>query len=367
MKITYYLNFKEDQRISMDIYANQTIEYLKKNYQDFNIHCFRPKIDFISSIIPNNIFKMRYARYISYPKQVKNLIKSDIAHIFDHQYAHLYSALNSKIKFITVHDLVPFIFAKKRGKSPHLLSYSFSKLKYFSKVIAVSENTKKDILKYTDCPEDKIIVTMEAIEDFFNDFKINEAEICKKYNLPNNKKKILIHGTRAYTGKSNYFIKNSQISFQILEKLIKLDQDIIFINLGGKLHMNNFNHLKNYVFSLPFLNREEIPNIYKICKLLLYPSIYEGFGRPLLEAMQCGIPIVCSNNSSIPEVVGDVAFTNDHDNVEGFVKDIINFLTDKKLYLLKQQKALERAKKFDITKIHNNLIDIYRAEINKLD
>ena len=83
--------------------------------------------------------------------------------------------------------------------------------------------------------------------------------------------------------------------------------------------------------------------------------------------MQCGIPIVCSNNSSIPEVVGDVALTNDHDNIEGFVKDIINFLTDKKLYLLKQQKALERAKIFDISKIHNNLIDIYRAEINKLD
>ena len=366
MQIKYYLNFKEEKRRSMDIYANQTLDHLKKNHRDLEIQYFRPKIDFISSIIPNSKFKMRYARYISYPKQVKHLPTSNIAHICDHQYGNLYSAINSKVKFITVHDLVPFVFSKERNIRPRLLAYSLSKLKYFDKVFAVSENTKKDILKYTDCPEDKIIVTMEAIETIFNNSKINEAEICKKYNLPINKKKILIHGTREGSVKKNYFIKNSEIAFKSLEKLIKLDNDIVFINLGGKLHMNDFNHLKNYVFPLPILNRDEIPNIYKICKLLFYPSIYEGFGRPLLEAMQCGIPIVCSNSSSIPEVVGDTALKNNQDNVEGFVKDIISFLTNEKLYLLKRQEALERSKIFDINKLHDGLINIYRKELDNI-
>lgn len=116
---------------------------------------------------------------------------------------------------------------------------------------------------------------------------------------------------------------------------------------------------------MPFLHREELPKIYKVCKLLFFPSIYEGFGLPLLEAMQCGIPIVCSNNSSIPEVVGNTAIKNDHNNIEGFVKDILSLLNNKKLYLLKRQDALDRTKIFDISKFHNRLIDIYRTELSK--
>ena len=58
----------------------------------------------------------------------------------------------------------------------------------------------------------------------------------------------------------------------------------------------------------------------------MYPSIYEGFGRPLLEAMQCGIPIVCSNNSSITEIVGDAALTSNYDDVNFFTKNILDLL-----------------------------------------
>ena len=124
MQIKYYLNFKEEKRGSMDIYANQTLDHLKKYHRDLDIQYFRPKIDFISSIIPNSKFRYRYARYISYPKQVKRLPTSNIAHICDHQYGNLYSAINSKVKFITVHDLIPFVFSKRRIIRPHLLAYS---------------------------------------------------------------------------------------------------------------------------------------------------------------------------------------------------------------------------------------------------
>ena len=94
--------------------------------------------------------------------------------------------------------------------------------------------------------------------------------------------------------------------------------------------------------------------------------MYEGFGLPLLEAMQCGIPVVCSNNSSIPEVVGNAALKNNHDNVDAFVEDILKLLNNEEFYLLKRQEGLERAKIFDISKFHNKLIDIYKTELNKV-
>ena len=99
---------------------------------------------------------------------------------------------------------------------------------------------------------------------------------------------------------------------------------------------------------------------------MLYPSIYEGFGLPILESMSCGTPVVCSNNSSIPEVVGKAALTNNHSNVDVFVEDILKLLNNEEFYLLKRQEGLERAKIFDISKFHNKLIDIYKTELNKV-
>ena len=358
MKIKYFLNFTEENRISMDLYAKQLINYQKQNYKELEISYYLPNLSFFSKIFYSKIWKLRYSRYLTYPLQVRGVPAHDIAHICDQQYAHLYPYIKSKLKFITVHDLVPIIFESKLNKNPRLFKYSLSKLKYFTKVFAVSENTKKDIMKYTDCPEDKIEIIMEAIEPIFNNDPVDLQIICNKYNIPFNKKKILITG--------NIFYKNHETSYKILDKLNEIDKDIIFIHIGSGDQKNNLSKkIKNNVYKIPFLERKEIPNIYKISNLLLFPSIYEGFGRPVLESMSCGTPVVCSNNSSVIEVAGDAALTCDHDNINIFTKNILNLLSNKDLYQKMVAKGLEQAKLFNIRKFNNNLIRIYKEEINK--
>ena len=75
MQIKYYLSFEEENRISMDEYAKQLMVYQKKNYKNVYIQSFRPKIDVVSRLMVFNTFKMRYARFICYPKQIKNFPK----------------------------------------------------------------------------------------------------------------------------------------------------------------------------------------------------------------------------------------------------------------------------------------------------
>jgi len=113
MKINYYLTFEGENKISMNLYGRQLVSYQKDNFKDSEINYYLPKLSLLSKFFFSNIWKLRYSRYISYPHQIKKLPKCDIAHICDHQYAHLYPYLNSKLKFITVHDLVPIIFQKK--------------------------------------------------------------------------------------------------------------------------------------------------------------------------------------------------------------------------------------------------------------
>ena len=358
MKINYFLNFEKENRISMDIYGQQLINYQKNNFKDFEINYYLPKLSFLSKIFFSKIWKLRYSRYISYPHQVKRLPRYDIAHICDQQYAHLYPYINSKLKFITVHDLIPIIFEKKLNYNPRLFKYSLSKLKYFTKVFAVSKNTKSDILKYTDCPENKIEVINECIETIFNNDPINSQAISKKYNIPLNKKKVLISG--------NIFYKNHDTSFKVLEKLYEQDKEIIFIHIGSENKKNNLSkELNNNIFRLPFIERNEVPNIYKITDVLLFPSIYEGFGRPVLEAMSCGIPVVCSNNSSIKEVAGNAALTCNYNDVKLFAKNILELLSNNELRKKMVSMGHMQSKLFSIDKFHNNLKRIYKDEFNK--
>ena len=357
MKVNYYLNFKEENRISMNIYANRLIKSLK-NKNDLIISSITPKIKFISQFLGQNN-GLRYARYITYPNQIKKNKYFDIAHVCDHQYAHLVNHIKSKIKIITVHDLIPIVFEKEKKKNPLLLKYSLRKLKYFDTVIAVSEHTKKDILKFTDCPEEKIKVIYHGVEDYFNTGKIDIKNVCKKYNLPFEKKKIVISG--------NVFYKNNKVSYKVLEELVNIDENIILLHLNGKKNLEYSDKLveNKHYFIFNNLNHDEIPDIYKISDLLFFPSIYEGFGFPLLEAMKCGLPIVCSNNSSIPEIVNDAVLSSEHDNVKFFVENIYKILSDHNIKNLYSKKSINRSKYFNLEDHNKQILDLYKHELKK--
>ena len=357
MKIKYYRNFDLDRRPSMNQYADQLLNYQSKIFTDYEISLFKPSEDYISKIIFSQKWKARYLRYISYSRQIKKLPKHDIAHVCDQQYAQIVNSLNSKIKFITVHDLVPLVFHNILKKKPYLSIHSLKYLKYYTKVFTISENTKKDIIKYTDCHEDQIIVIMRSVENFFNDSDIDKENICRKYNLPFNKKKILIAG--------NIFYKNIQTSLEVLKKLNQQRNDVIFIQIGSNNEISGEKIHNNNLYKIPFIKRDELPSIYKISNLLFYPSKYEGFGMPLLEAMSCGLPVVCSNNSSIPEVVGDAGLMSDCKDIDRFIKNIYSIIDDEIFSNQLKIKSLARSKNFNNDNFHKRLITHYKNELNR--
>jgi glycosyltransferase involved in cell wall biosynthesis len=357
MKINYYLNFKEENRISMNQYANRLIKsFMDEN--DLNINSFIPKLNFISKILGEKN-GLRYARYLSYPLQVKKNNHYDVAHICDHQYGHLVNHIKNKVKIITVHDLIPLVFEKENNKNPFLLKYSLKRLNYFDKVISISENTKRDIIKFTNCPADKIKVIYQSVENFFNTNQIDIKETCKKYKIPYEKKKILISG--------NIFYKNNKISYKVIEELIKKDENIILLHLGGVKNQSYSNKLieNKHYFILNNLDYKEIPNIYKISDVFFFPSIYEGYGLPLIEAMKCGLPVICSNNSSIPEIINDAGLSSQCDDINFFVQNIYKILTNKLKKKEYVEKSINRSHYFNLEKHNQEILNVYDAALNK--
>ena len=223
MKIKYYFCFKEDKRSSMDMLGN-FISNGQKKYKKNLVKSIIPKT-FTPNWINKYNFIMRFERFVNYPIQAYFAKKSDIAHIIDHSYSHLVSFLNAKKKVVTINDLIPLIFQKKLKRSYLLFKYSVSKIKYFDHVIALSNQSKTDLIRYTGIDKDKITVIYPNVENIFNQKKIDKIKIHNKYKIPKNKKKIIVFDTSFY--------KNYKFSLGIFSKLIKKNPNIILIKIGN--------------------------------------------------------------------------------------------------------------------------------------
>jgi glycosyltransferase involved in cell wall biosynthesis len=353
MKIKYFFCFKEDKRSSMDMLGN-FISNGQKKY----------KKNFIELIIPKTItpqffnkynYIMRFERFISYPIQSIFTKKSDIAHIIDHSYSHLVQFLNAKKKIVTINDLIPLIFEKKLKRSFLLFKYSVSKIKYFDHVIALSNQSKKDLIKFTGMNKDKITVVYPNVENFFNENKIDKIKTLNKFKIPIDKKKIIVFDTSFY--------KNYKFSLEIFSKLIKQNPNIVLIKIGNSSKIQKEVNFKDKIYNYNYLSRKQMSEIYKISDLLLFPSLYEGFGIPCVEAMKSGLPVVASSNGSLKEILHNKSMFS-LNNKKIIIKHILK-LFNNKIYLRKEKNiSRDQSKNFYNISYHAQVRKVYKDLLN---
>lgn len=292
----------------------------------------------------------------------------DLIHFtyFDLFFLTLPPILNTK-SIVTVHDLTPLVFPDGfkyglRGEikwqvQKRLLSKSDS-------IIAVSQCTKKDIIKHTSFPENKIKVIYEAAADAYTIIKVANklTGFRKLFNLP---ERYLL-----YVGDINYN-KNISTLIRAFKKVTEEFEDINLILIGKsfqgnipesiniKKEINEFG-LNGRVRMLGFVSQDDLVYYYNLASLYIQPSIYEGFGLPVLEAMSCGTLVICGKNSSFPEIGGNAVIFTDVQNADQFAATTIKSLTlspAKKDQLRKN--GLEQAHKFSWEKAAGETHDLY--------
>jgi len=118
--------------------------------------------------------------------------------------------------------------------------------------------------------------------------------------------------------------------------------------------------LADSVLFLGYVSTEDLVVLYNSCRLFVYPSLYEGFGLPVLEAMACGAPVITSNVSSLPEVAGDAALTIDPNRVDGLAEAIGSVLTDESLRGELRRKGLQRANDYSWEETARQTVEVYR-------
>lgn len=259
---------------------------------------------------------------------------------------------------IVIHDLVAFLHSKSHETKASIIEKLFLRkaAKKASGIIVPSENTKRDLMKIINVPREKItVVPLAAGEEFSkapSDDEIKDLKI--KYNLPD-EYILAVSGLQPR--------KNLSILLDAMPEITKEHPQLKLVIVGGKgwkskSAQEKIEKLKANVLAIGHCEPHELPVFYHLAKMLVYPSLYEGFGLPPLEALTSGCPVICANNTSLPEVVGDAALTFDATNKEALVKSINNLLNDEILRKKLIEKGKIQAEKFSWQKTAKSTLGV---------
>lgn len=210
---------------------------------------------------------------------------------------------------VTIHDLTHIIYSEFLGSK---LKYIYAKLMFKiackkAKLILVeSENTKNDLIKYINADEKKIkIVYLGVKEEVAEKPKQEVSYLYDKFNIPKDKKNLMYVGNlKPHKNLENLLLAFSKLKGNENYRLILVGK--AFKNYNVLQDREKELNIADKVIHTGIVTDEELSDFYNLVDLFVFPSLYEGFGLPVIEAMACGTKVVSSNSSSLPEVGGDV-------------------------------------------------------------
>lgn len=265
-------------------------------------------------------------------------------------------------RIITLHDLIPYIMPETVDR-PHL-DYTLKNTPFIiegvSHIITVSNYSKSDIQKYFGVDDDKITVTHLAADPIFRPLNRESSKrvIFNKYGV--DKKYVLYLGGFSQR-------KNIARLIKAFKKVILEKEEVINLLILGEFSRSYKDLWKlteeldlcEYIKFLNFVPTADLPHFYNGAEVFVYPSLYEGFGLPPLEAMQCGTPVVTSNVSSIPEIVGDCCILADPYSTDSIAASILKLLLDEDEWHKYSLKGIEKAKEYSWQKTAVETLKVY--------
>lgn len=260
---------------------------------------------------------------------------------------------------VTVHDLIPLARSADYGFLERclwkLLSHALRKS---SHIIAISEHTKKDVVRYLGYPEEKVTVILSGV----NQAVFKPSTSTSNTSTSNNESTILVVGSEMPR-------KNIQVVIKALALLTKKISDIKLVKVGASQWPHAREELKKLAAQLGVLDKitfheyvKNLSEVYQQASVFVMPSLYEGFGLPVLEAMACGCPIICSDRTSLPELGGDAVLYFNPEDAQELADKIHTVLTDQKTKEKLKKYGLQRVQQFTWKKTMQKVIVVYQQK-----
>ncbi len=270
---------------------------------------------------------------------------------------------------LTIHDVIPFTFREAQSLYTNLFKYrpSLRRAGRLNDMVAtVSEFSKSDIAAKVGIPLSKIRVIYNGLREPNPPSRDLEAQLRERWGMGEgfvmnvggiHERKNVVRVVQAYAG--------------LIEKQGYRGKLVITGKASGAPYQDRMRRLcdrgireagvEERVVFTEFMSAEELASLFRMSDMLVYPSLYEGFGIPVLEAMKVGVPVVTSNTSAIPEVAGGAALLVDPTDVQALSAAMARVLNDKSLRAELKAKGIERAREFTWDRNAESYLAIYKA------
>ncbi len=284
-----------------------------------------------------------------------------------HSSVNVAPVLRSGRSVVTVHDLA-FVTAPETmpaGRRRYLAALTAHSVRHAAQVIAVSESTRRDLATWFDIDPDRVTVTPLAAEERF---RMSSPEALDAFRTRSGQTRpyVLSVGTREPR-------KNSAMLVRAFASLAgEIPHDLVLVGPAGWMG----GELDDALAALPdpvrkrvrltgFVDDEDLPLWYGAADVFAFPAHYEGFGLPVLEAMSCGVPVVTSNASSLPEVVGDAGLLVSPDDPEGLAGALRSVIADDAQATDLRNRGRQRASLFSWSATARLTVEAYRAALGR--
>jgi glycosyltransferase involved in cell wall biosynthesis len=354
----------EKKQVLQDIQSKKSEIIKKISHQKniFNVLILKVHFKFLQL---KNLFILNEENYSK-----KDLADFDIYHSPFHPIPN-WIKQNPDLKyFITVYDLIPI-------KHPEyftqyildLFNNIIESLDFNTYIFCISQSTKNDLIEHCKNKIDpnKVFVTPLAASDLF--YRVTDStlidQVLKKYSIP--QKKYVLSLCTLEPRKNIISVIKAYAS--IVQKFQIEDLNLVLVGTKGwnfdKIfeEIDNLQNLRNRIIVTGFVDDSDLSAIYSNALVFVYPSFYEGFGLPPLEAMKCGIPVITSNNSSLPEVVGDAGFMIDANDLESLQHEILKIYNNDNYRSTLVSKSIIQSKYFSWENTAELVINGYKNAI----
>lgn len=304
--------------------------------------------------------------------QLNYLKKTDIFHANYYPINNQAKTISHLHKFMTVCDIIPIKYPELFGiknKEDHIVYQSLASIdKDKDWIICISQYTKNELCDYIGIDEGRVFVThLGANKNLFYpclDYA-NKAHVKKKYGIPDFP--YLLSLSTLEPRKNIAHLIKCFVKLVQQEKIE--DLQLVLVGSHGWDYHNilqeiaNNSSIKDRIIVTGRVADEDLATIYSDAMVFIYPSLYEGFGLPPLEAMQCGTPVITSNTSSLPEVVGNAGIMVDPQDIDVLCHSILKVYKTPSLRSAMSLKSLDQSKKFSWEKCTQKTIDSYRISL----
>jgi len=268
---------------------------------------------------------------------------------------------------VTFHDMTYYLYPQLHTRTRRLVFPTAMRLsaKQADALITVSESTREDAIRLLDIDAKKIFTTQLGVDPSFRELDDNDEElrVISKYSLP--EKIILYLGTIEPR-------KNLPVLIKSYKQLADdgTDYKLVLVGKYGWMYQEvleliNDLDLQDMVYLTGYVSQEDLPVVYNLASLFVYPTIYEGFGLPALEAMACGVPVITTRVASLPEIVGDAGLLIPVNDTDALYEAMSQVLEDTALREKLIHDGLARSKLFSWERTAQLTQQVYKKVLEK--